>query len=248
MLEGIHIIRGGSVGTSILAARRSKKKIGMSELQDSIERVALGGPERRSRVMTDRKKLVVAYHMQPNNDFLGYRLSKIVDGEEIAGNIRRKASEQFTTINDIRFKIVSMTMDQIPSRLARFKVSDDSIALVRAKMASLGSFSDLSDLMMALNTEDTEQIGHGVTVGTMHAAKGREWNTVFLPSFEQAIVPGDRKSMVIEEERRLAYVAITRARHDLIISWCKTRTPEFGSRQPKVQEPSQFLHEMSYDG
>jgi cell division protease FtsH len=47
---------------AILAARRSKKKIGMSELQDSIERVALGGPERRSRVMTDRKKLVVAYH------------------------------------------------------------------------------------------------------------------------------------------------------------------------------------------
>lgn len=47
---------------AILAARRSKKKIGMSELQDSIERVALGGPERRSRVMSDRKKLVVAYH------------------------------------------------------------------------------------------------------------------------------------------------------------------------------------------
>lgn len=47
---------------AILAARRSKKKISMSELQDSIERVALGGPERRSRVMSDRKKLVVAYH------------------------------------------------------------------------------------------------------------------------------------------------------------------------------------------
>jgi cell division protease FtsH len=47
---------------AILAARRSKKKIGMSELQDAVERVALGGPERRSRVMTDRKKLIVAYH------------------------------------------------------------------------------------------------------------------------------------------------------------------------------------------
>jgi cell division protease FtsH len=47
---------------AILAARRSKKKIGMSELQDAIERVALGGPERRSRVMTEREKLLVAYH------------------------------------------------------------------------------------------------------------------------------------------------------------------------------------------
>lgn len=47
---------------AILAARRSKKKVGMSELQDAVERVALGGPERRSRVMTDRKKLIVSYH------------------------------------------------------------------------------------------------------------------------------------------------------------------------------------------
>jgi cell division protease FtsH len=47
---------------AILAARRSKKKISMSELQDAVERVALGGPERRSRVMTDRKKLIVSYH------------------------------------------------------------------------------------------------------------------------------------------------------------------------------------------
>jgi cell division protease FtsH len=47
---------------AILAARRSKKKIGMSEFQESIERVAYGGPERRSRAMTDRVKLVTAYH------------------------------------------------------------------------------------------------------------------------------------------------------------------------------------------
>jgi cell division protease FtsH len=47
---------------AILAARRSKKKLGMSELQDAIERVMMGGPERRSRVMTDREKLITAYH------------------------------------------------------------------------------------------------------------------------------------------------------------------------------------------
>jgi cell division protease FtsH len=47
---------------AILAARRSKKKIGMAELQDAVERVALGGPERRSRVMSEREKLLVAYH------------------------------------------------------------------------------------------------------------------------------------------------------------------------------------------
>nr|MCU0494631.1 ATP-dependent zinc metalloprotease FtsH [Chloroflexaceae bacterium] len=47
---------------AILAARRSKKKISMAELQDAVERVQLGGPERRSRVMTDRQKLLTSYH------------------------------------------------------------------------------------------------------------------------------------------------------------------------------------------
>jgi len=47
---------------AILAARRSKKKIGMPELQDAVERVSMGGPERRSRVMTEREKMLVAYH------------------------------------------------------------------------------------------------------------------------------------------------------------------------------------------
>jgi cell division protease FtsH len=47
---------------AILAARRSKKKIGMAELQDAVERVSMGGPERRSRVMTEREKMLVAYH------------------------------------------------------------------------------------------------------------------------------------------------------------------------------------------
>ena len=47
---------------AILAARRSKKKISLSELQDAVERVALGGPERRSRVMSEREKMLVAYH------------------------------------------------------------------------------------------------------------------------------------------------------------------------------------------
>ncbi|MFO7633663.1 MAG: ATP-dependent zinc metalloprotease FtsH [Caldilinea sp.] len=47
---------------AILAARRSKRAIGMSELQEAVERVGMGGPERRSRLMTPQEKKVVAYH------------------------------------------------------------------------------------------------------------------------------------------------------------------------------------------
>ncbi|MCS6828509.1 MAG: ATP-dependent zinc metalloprotease FtsH [Caldilinea sp.] len=47
---------------AILAARRNKRAIGMAELQEAVERVGMGGPERRSRLMTPQEKKVVAYH------------------------------------------------------------------------------------------------------------------------------------------------------------------------------------------
>ena len=47
---------------AILAARRNRRMIGMEEMQQSIERIAMGGPERRSRLITDRERRVVAYH------------------------------------------------------------------------------------------------------------------------------------------------------------------------------------------
>ena len=47
---------------AILAARRNKRAIGMRELQEAVERVGMGGPERRSRLMTPHEKMVVAYH------------------------------------------------------------------------------------------------------------------------------------------------------------------------------------------
>ena len=47
---------------AILAARRNKRSIGMSELQEAVERIGMGGPERRSRLISDREKRIIAYH------------------------------------------------------------------------------------------------------------------------------------------------------------------------------------------
>ena len=47
---------------AILAARRNKRSIGMSELQEAVERIGMGGPERRSRLITEREKRIIAYH------------------------------------------------------------------------------------------------------------------------------------------------------------------------------------------
>jgi DNA helicase-2/ATP-dependent DNA helicase PcrA len=78
---------------------------------------------------------------------------------------------------------------------------------------------------------------------TIHAAKGLEFDTVFLPAWEEGIFPNEKSinEGAIEEERRLAYVAITRTCRRCVISNAMSRVI-FGSRQ--YNSPSRFITEM----
>lgn len=77
----------------------------------------------------------------------------------------------------------------------------------------------------------------GVTLTTMHGAKGLEFTAVFLPSLMEGIVPHERAVESMEEERRLFYVALTRAKGRLCLSASRNR---YG----KDAQPSRFLAEM----
>ena len=84
-----------------------------------------------------------------------------------------------------------------------------------------------------------------VTMMTVHAAKGLEFPVVFVAGMEEGIFPhttfGDNDPAKLEEERRLAYVAITRARKKLYLTYAATRRT-FGSTQ--ANPPSRFVHEL----
>lgn len=74
----------------------------------------------------------------------------------------------------------------------------------------------------------------GVTLASLHAAKGLEWDTVFLPSLVDGVVPLSHASTAaeLEEERRLLYVGMTRAKRELRLSWARSRTT--GGRQRRL--------------
>ena len=80
---------------------------------------------------------------------------------------------------------------------------------------------------------------------TCHSSKGLEFDTCFLPAFSQDIIPSKLASLEsdgLEEERRLAYVAITRAKKNLIITHATTR---FEGDNVRELNPSQFLSEFN---
>jgi DNA helicase-2/ATP-dependent DNA helicase PcrA len=97
-----------------------------------------------------------------------------------------------------------------------------------------------------LSAEDRESrdLSQKVHLMTMHAAKGLEFDTVFLVGMEEGLFPHSRSLMdrnELEEERRLAYVGITRARKNLTISFAGSRRIY---NQWQYNIPSRFISEF----
>ena len=95
--------------------------------------------------------------------------------------------------------------------------------------------------------EEKAEEREGVTLITLHAAKGLEFPDVWLVGAENGVLPHERSKAegTVEEERRLLYVGITRARHRLTITHCATRR-KFGS--VSSCSPSPFLLELQGEG
>jgi len=91
--------------------------------------------------------------------------------------------------------------------------------------------------------EDKEETARGVTLITLHAAKGLEFPHVFLIGTEDGLLPHERSKAegTVDEERRLFYVGITRAMRSLVVTWCRARR-KFGS--PTHCRLSPFLQEI----
>lgn len=117
--------------------------------------------------------------------------------------------------------------------------------LIEDEEVSLAGFLEKVSLVAdADEIPDGQDHGGVVTLMTLHTAKGLEFHTVFLTGMEDGIFPHSRtlgEAAEIEEERRLAYVGLTRARKHLYISRAEYRST-WGA--PNYNPPSRFLDEI----
>jgi DNA helicase-2/ATP-dependent DNA helicase PcrA len=131
---------------------------------------------------------------------------------------------------------------EAPGRLENLK------ELVRSmeQFENLQGFLEHVSLVMEMEQEDTTE---KVTLMTLHAAKGLEFDTVFLPGWEEGLFPSQRTLdengvAGLEEERRLAYVGLTRAKQRAKISYATNRR-SYGQWQASI--PSRFVGELPHD-
>ena len=131
---------------------------------------------------------------------------------------------------------------EAPGRLDNLK----EFLRAMGEFESLGGY--LEHVALVMETDEAAEQAR-VSLMTLHAAKGLEFDTVFLPGWEEGIFPSQRSmdeggEKALEEERRLAYVGLTRARKEAVISSAANRQV-YGNWTSSI--PSRFLDELPPD-
>lgn len=166
-----------------------------------------------------------------------YKEYEITPLEEFVNNVIKK------------FKIIENYNTQIETDL-------DKILNIQQLVSAISSFSNknegvtLSDYLQSVSLvsdiDAMDNSENNIIIATVHAVKGLEFRVVFVVGLEEKIFPISRafnSNEEMEEERRLMYVAITRAKERLFFTNCKTRYL-YGHRDYMLQ--SRFLNELGY--
>ncbi|AZK45985.1 DNA helicase PcrA [Paenibacillus lentus] len=200
-----------------------------------------------------------------------YRLLYTVDDLGLAGRTRNALVEFYDMISALHQMVEYLSVTELTEKILemsqyRLELQNENTLESRSRLENIDEFlsvtmefeknnedktlvSFLTDLALiadidTMNDDEGDQAGDAVTLMTMHSAKGLEFPVVFIIGMEEGIFPHSRAFLdneELEEERRLAYVGITRAEERLFLTCAQMRTL-FG--RTSANAPSRFLEEI----
>ena len=158
-------------------------------------------------------------------------------------------SELFRAILDHTHYVEILDVENTPaaeSRIENLRELVNAAAEAEERDERLADFLDHAALVSDADSYDERA---RVTLMTLHSAKGLEFSVVFLGGMEEGLFP--HKLSVdddagLEEERRLCYVGMTRARDRLVLTWVRERRV-YGRQSPEGTRPSRFLDEIPHE-
>ncbi len=152
-----------------------------------------------------------------------------------------------TSPSDIIEKLIEKIAyrDYVMDGTPQAEERDDNLSVLIADAKSFATLPDFLEEAALMSSVDQQSDGEKVTLMTLHAAKGLEFPVVFMVGMEDGLFPSERAleegPRNLEEERRLCYVGMTRAREELYLLYAQSRA-QFGLRS--YNQPSRFLDDM----
>lgn len=220
-----------------------KRKIGDTTV-DAVERLA----EMEGCSMFDIIEKAHSYTA------LGRAADKLKAFGDMINELRR--TEQTESLS----ALVEKTIDLSGYRamlIAQGSVAEDRLQNVEELISNAVAFEEsheeatlaqfLEEAALVADIDNYDETADAVVMMTIHSAKGLEFNNVYLPGLEEGLFPSFRsigEKVELEEERRLCYVAITRAKKELTVTYVKNRLM-YGQTQYNM--PSRFVAELPED-
>ncbi len=138
--------------------------------------------------------------------------------------------------------------ENTPESMSRYENLQELLSMARDFSDHNEDANGLNDFLngisLATDYEDAEEHDNYVSLMTVHSAKGLEFPVVFITGLEERLFPlAYYESEELEEERRLFYVAVTRAQRKVFLSWAKSR---YHYGQPQVTLKSMFIDEVDH--
>src|SRR5277367_6166176 len=172
--------------------------------------------------------------------------------QELIGKLREAQATQappdfLRTVLDETGYMEMLKDRNSPEDVARLENLEELTRAVAESMDAGESFTDFLDAAALVSDTDSFEGKPGVTLITLHSTKGLEFDHVFLTGMEEGICPHSRsvnEEKGIEEERRLVYVGMTRARKSLTLTRAVYRRVFGNEQQLRASLPSRFLTEI----
>ncbi|MBI5095164.1 MAG: UvrD-helicase domain-containing protein [Candidatus Hydrogenedentes bacterium] len=211
----------------------------------SLERIEAYATERKLPLMQVLREIEIDQSLGPRPRDAAAEFVRLIDDLTLLAQTSKTATLVKTLLEKTKYRDYVQSSDERDFR-ARLEVVDEFVTACaqydEKKSGDLLSF--LQDLALVSDTDEYQAGQPMVTLMTCHSAKGLEFDSVFLVGLEEGLLPhanAEDSEMDVEEERRLCYVAMTRARKRLTLTAAESRMV-YGQKRPC--KASRFLDEI----
>ena len=221
-----------------------KRGIGQKTIDNILNRCALAY----------KSPIVILKEMLEQKEFKPAQVEKIEDFVSKIESWSQEIEEEISPISKIVSDISYQTgyIDVLKEESKTDPSAEERILNIQSLVNDLNEFNSAAEFleyMSLASQKDTEAGDNAVNIGTIHGAKGLEFDHVFCCGWEENVFPSAKSieynsDKMIEEERRLGYVAITRAKSGVSISFAQSR---FSYGSWKSNPPSRFISELRHN-